>query len=154
VAVDKKTGDVWAIALDQTKGYIDYEHSQLVRVETGSYEISARYMVEGGVSDVMTSAGQIWLVDDGLRRIDPEAGEIPTIVPLKRSNPYGMEAEAGSLWSVGGGNVARIDLRAGRALGSLKLSEYATEDLAVGGGAVWVVGAGTGEGGTLTRITP
>jgi hypothetical protein len=50
--------------------------------------------------------------------------------------------------------VARIDLRAGRAFGSLKLGEYAAEDVAVGGGAVWVVGAGTGEGGTLTRITP
>ena len=50
--------------------------------------------------------------------------------------------------------MARIDLRAGRALGSLKLGEYATEDVAVGGGAVWVVGAGTGGGGTLTRIKP
>lgn len=154
VAVDEKTGDVWAVALDQTKGYIDSENSQLVRVEAGSDEISARYRVEGGVSDVVTGEGQIWLVDDDLRRIDPDAGEIRTIVPLKRSDPYGMEAEAGSLWSVGGGDVARIDLRAGRALGSLKLGEYATEDVAVGGGAVWVVGAGTGGGDTLTRITP
>ena len=110
--------------------------------------------MEGGVSDVVTGEGQIWLVDNDLRRIDPEAGEIRTVVPLKRSDTYGMEAEAGSLWSVSGGDVARIDLRAGRAVGSLKLGEYETEDVVVGGGAVWVVGVGTGGGGTLTRIKP
>jgi sugar lactone lactonase YvrE len=65
-----------------------------------------------------------------------------------------MEAEAGYLWTAGGGRVARVDLRDGRALGSLELGEYDTEDVAIGEGAVWVVGAGTGEGGTLTRITP
>ena len=154
VAVDQETGDAWAVVLDQSKGYIDYENNQLVRVEAGSKEISARYRVDGGVSDVVTGGGQIWLVDDDLRRIDPRAGEIRTIVPLKSSDPYAMEAEAGSLWSVGGGGVARVDLRDGRALGSLKLGEYDTEDVAVGGDAIWVVGAGTGEGGTLTRITP
>ena len=53
-------------------------------------------------------------------------------MPLKRSDPYGMEAEAGSLWSVAS----------------------TPPKTCLGGGAVWVVGAGTGDGGTLTRITP
>ena len=44
--------------------------------------------MEGGVSDVVTGEGQIWLVDDDLRRIDPDVGEAQTIVPLKRSDPY------------------------------------------------------------------
>lgn len=52
------------------------------------------------------------------------------------------------------GEVVRIDLRTGRALGSLALGEYETDDVAIGNGTVWVVGAGTGGGGTLTRITP
>ena len=114
---------------------------------------------------MITDGGRSWLVDDDLRRIDPDAGRIRTIVPLKRSDTQGMEAEAGPLWSVGGGDVARIDLcagSAGRAPGSLKLGEYDTESVAVGGalggavggGAVWVVGAGTAEGGPLTRIKP
>lgn len=154
VAVDQETGDAWSVVLDQSKGYIDYENNQLVRVDAGSKEISARYRVDGGVSDVITDGGQVWVVNDGLNRIDPRTETITTIVPLKPSDPYKMEAEAGSLWSAGGGNVARVDLRAGRALGSLKLGEYDTEDVAVGGDAIWVVGAGTGEGGTLTRITP
>lgn len=154
VAVDEKTGDVWAVALDQTKGYIDYENNQLVRVDAGSDEISARYRLEGGVSNVITGGGQIWTAADGLKRIEPRTEEIRTIVPLPPSDPYRMEADADSLWAAGGGEVVRIDLRDGRALGSLKLGDYDTEDVAVGGDAVWVVGAGTGGGGTLTRITP
>lgn len=154
VAVDENTGDAWAVSLDQTKGYIDYENNQLVRVDAGREEISARYRVDGGVSGVISTDGQVWVVNDDLNRIVPQTGEVRTIVPLKPSDPYRMEVAGDSLWSVGAGDVALMDLRAGRTLGSLKLGEYDTEDVAVGGGAVWIVGAGTGEGGTLTRITP
>lgn len=102
VAVDEKTGDVWAVVLDQTKGYVDYESSQLVRVDAGGDEVFARYTVEGGVSDVIAAEGQIWPVDDGLKMIDPRTEEIRTVVPLKPSDPYEMEAMAGSLWVAGG----------------------------------------------------
>ena len=71
VAVDEKTGDVWAVALDQTKGYIDYENNQLIRVIGAGEEISARYRVDGGASDVITDGGQVWVLGDGLKGLAP-----------------------------------------------------------------------------------
>ena len=54
------------------------------------------------------------------------------------------------------GAVSRLDRDSGRVTSlCVELDEYEAEDLAVGEGAVWVVGTGAPTtNGTLTRIVP
>ncbi|MCA1718488.1 MAG: hypothetical protein LC781_17240 [Actinobacteria bacterium] len=158
IAVDKETGDVWAVSLDQTQGRIDYENNQLVRIDPTTNEISERFKVEGGASSVAAAEGGTVWVNTGVGReqamakINPQSREIESVVTLDRGsgNRGSPEIEAGSLWMVapaGPGPPAVTSIE--------DLGQYETEDLAVGEGAIWVVGAGTPyESGTLTRITP
>ena len=182
VAVDTETGDVWTVSLDQTQGSIEAENSQLVRIDPSTDEISERFEVEGGVVSVAAAEGGTVWVNTGpgreraLAKVNPQNREIESVVTLDRgSDSRGSpEIEAGSLWMVapaGPGPSAgprspgtffpatliRLDLESGRVtVTSIEdLGQYETEDLAVGEGTVWVIGAGTPQsGGTLTRITP
>lgn len=182
IAVDEVTGDVWVVSLDQTQGKIDHENNQLVRIDPATNGISERFEVEGGASSVAAAEdGKVW-VNTGVGRkqamakINPGNREIESILTFDRGsgNRGSPEIEDGFLWMVapaGPGppegprspgtyfpaNLIRLDLESGRAtVTSIEdLGQYDVEDLAIGEGAVWIVGAGTPyESGTLTRITP
>ncbi len=151
VAVDGETGDVWAVSVDRTDGYANEPNGQLLRISAGSDRITGRYAVDG-VEGVEAGGGTVWAkTDDRFEKVDPEAGELEATVPFGAS---WAEIGEGLLWNANQGRATAASVEDGRVLASVKMGEYETDDLAVGGGAVWILGGGTNRGGTLTRITP
>lgn len=162
--VDEESGDIWVVTLDQTQGRIDYENNQLVRINSATNDVSERFKVEGGVTSIAAAgSGTVW-VNTGtgsrqaIAKVNPQSREIEGLTTrdlgsARRDSP---EIEAGSLWTATRGVVSHLNLESGRITSPyVELGEYEAEDLAVGEGAVWVIGAGASfESGTLTRITP
>ena len=156
VAVDGASGDVWAVAPDQTRGPEGQEDGRLLRIDPTSNSVSQRLAVPGGVSDIVAGGGAVWVLDpDGdLSKIDPSGRRIEVVTPLDSPGPYEMAFGAGAVWIAGVNVLTRVDPDSGHAAGSLEVGPYGAEDVAVGENYVWTIGPGALRGGTLTRVAP
>jgi len=156
VAVDGASGDVWAVAPDQTGDSENSEDGRLLRIDPTSNRVSQRLAVPGGVSDAVARDGVVWVIDpDGdLLKIDPSGRRIEGVTPLKSPGPYEMALGEDTVWIAGVNDLTRVDADTGHAAGSLEVGPYGAEDVAVGENYAWTIGPGAGRGGTLTRVTP
>ena len=150
IAVDHATGDVWAVVPGAKRGQEDEKDGQLLRVDSGSNDISQRLKVPGGVSGVVAGGHGLGAV---LLKIDPSEGRVDSVTSLGSPGPYEMEYGAGAVWIADVNTLTRVDPDSAEAR-SVDTGPYAAQDVAISKNHAWTVGPGSEQGGTLTRVTP
>jgi streptogramin lyase len=97
--------------------------------------------------------GSLWATDQVARtlaRIDPSSG-LTIATRLDVVSIVGPVAGFGSLWLSDGAKVRRLDPRS---LATVATVDAPGSTLAVGSGAVWLLGNGDGTRGTLAKVDP
>lgn len=136
-----------------------------------SYEFSTRVPFKGSMdASVAFGAGSVWVSaipqnpsSGGLFRVEPETGEVLSRLPVESSTAVAFGE--GSVWvtSEERGALLRVDPDTGETTAEIKASSGGANDLAVGGGAVWVaswgpvsgpVGQDHFKGKKLVRVDP
>jgi hypothetical protein len=148
------TGDdyIGAIATDRTAVWAWTSPNQMVRMDPSTGAVKSRTRTEGTIADLAIGAEGVWGVAicagrncgrGGLMRFDPSTGRQIGRMTLLRGHPRAVAVGGGSVWALGYRRLLRIDPKTGRLAtgGSISVGLNA-QDVAVGGGRVWVTFGG------------
>ncbi|MFH2072543.1 MAG: hypothetical protein ABIJ75_06810 [Actinomycetota bacterium] len=148
--VDIAFGSVWVV---------ECLHSQLVRVDVNTNEVTGRVNIPGCPSDMLLADSSIWLaLPDlpGLMEIDPYTGE--TISTILTDDPP-LSLHIGSLW-IGFPSMLAWTTKAVQGVGDATLDSFDTQSIptagpvrSIDGDPIYVEGIPAAEGGDeMSRI--
>jgi ABC-type branched-subunit amino acid transport system substrate-binding protein/streptogramin lyase len=120
-------------------------------IDTRSYSVGDVVASNATVTDIAASESSVWLIDsrrNALLRVDPAYGSVADrvrLTPGLRPTRPGVAAGPGAVWLTDGTTrLRKLDPRDGGVLETFDLGQP-LEDVAVGGGSVWVVSGASAE---------
>jgi YVTN family beta-propeller protein len=120
----------------------------------GTPIVLERISVESGAVAVAVGEDAAWVAGfNRVARIDPATNQVVATIRTPQTGDYSEVAVGeGSVWVTASGLVYRIDPAENAVVATIEVGEY-PQDIAVGGGWVWVTRAKAGPG-DLVKIDP
>ncbi len=129
----------------------------LVRIDPTEQNSASTVALGGPVSGLATGSGSVWATDqfgDLIRRYNVATQEATELAPLPEgSGPTGIAWDGDTLWVAlhGARQVAQVDPTTGEILASVRVEAGKPDNVAIGGGFVWV---SVLDGDAILRIDP